>query len=48
MPRLVWLKTVNFVRRQYLSLEALNGFQRRAVLGEFATVLKVPSRKGGA
>lgn len=40
-----WLKTVNIAGRQYLTQEAIDEFQRRAVAGEFAQVHKVPSRK---
>jgi predicted site-specific integrase-resolvase len=40
-----WLKTVNISGRQYLTQEALDEFERRAVAGEFAQEHKVPSRK---
>lgn len=40
-----WLKTVNICGRQYLTQEAIDEFQRRALAGEFAQVHKVPTRK---
>ena len=40
-----WLKTVNIAGRQYLTQEAIDEFQRRAVAGEFSQEHKVPSRK---
>lgn len=40
-----WLKTVNISGRQYLTQEAIDEFQRRAMAGEFAQEHKVPSRK---
>jgi hypothetical protein len=40
-----WLKTVNIAGRQYLTREAVDEFQRRAVGGEFAQVPKVPNPK---
>ncbi len=38
-----WLQTINIAGRQYLTQEAIEEFQRRAVAGEFAQVHKVPS-----
>lgn len=43
-----WLKTVNIAGRQYLTQEAIDDFNRRAVAGEFAQECKVPSRKEAA
>jgi predicted site-specific integrase-resolvase len=40
-----WLKTVNICGRQYLTQEAVEEFQRRAISGEFAKLHKVPTRK---
>jgi len=40
-----WLKTVNIARRQYLTQEAIDEFQRRASAGEFSQAPKIPSRK---
>ncbi|HEX3856500.1 MAG TPA: hypothetical protein VHY30_04290 [Verrucomicrobiae bacterium] len=40
-----WLNTVNIAGRQYLTQEAIDDFQRRAVAGEFAQEHKVPKRK---
>ena len=41
-----WLKTVNICGRQYLTQQAIEEFNRRAVAGEFAQTPKVPKRKG--
>jgi hypothetical protein len=40
-----WLQTINIAGRQYLTQEAIDRFQRRAVSGEFAQVHKVPRSK---
>lgn len=40
-----WLRTVNICGRQYLTQEAIDDFQRRAVAGEFAQEHKVPTRR---
>jgi len=40
-----WLKTVNIAGRQYLTQEAIDEFHRRAGVGDFSQVNKVPSRK---
>ena len=40
-----WLKTINIAGRQYLTQEAIDEFNRRAVYGEFAQVHKVPHSK---
>jgi predicted site-specific integrase-resolvase len=40
-----WLVTVNIAGRQYLTQEAIDEFNRRALAGEFAQTPKVPSRK---
>ena len=37
-----WLKTVNICGRQYLTPDAIEEFNRRAVAGEFAQEHKVP------
>ncbi len=41
-----WLKTVNIAGRQYLTREAIEEFERRALAGEFAQDSHVPVRKG--
>ena len=43
-----WLKTVNIAGRQYLTQEAIDEFNRRAVAGEFAQEHKFPKRKEAA
>jgi hypothetical protein len=43
-----WLKTVNIAGRQYLTQEAIDEFQQRAMAGEFSQEHKVPHRKGVA
>jgi hypothetical protein len=40
-----WLKTINIAGRQYLTQEAIDEFQRRAIAGEFSQVHKVPNRR---
>ena len=40
-----WLKTINIAGRQYLTQEAIDEFNRRAVAGDFAQIHKSPSRK---
>ena len=40
-----WLKTINIAGRQYVTLEAITEFQRRAASGEFAQTHKAPTRK---
>jgi predicted site-specific integrase-resolvase len=40
-----WLKTINIAGRQYLTQEAIDEFNRRAVAGDFAQIHKTPSRK---
>jgi hypothetical protein len=41
-----WLKTVNIAGRQYLTQEAIDEFQGRAVAGEFAKEHKIPKMNG--
>lgn len=41
-----WLRTVNIAGRQYLTREAIEEFERRALAGEFAQDSQVPVRKG--
>jgi hypothetical protein len=41
-----WLKTINISGRQYLTQDAIDEFQKRAVTGEFAQIHKTPPRKG--
>ena len=41
-----WLRTVNIAGRQYLTREAIDEFERRALAGEFAKEAQGAVRKG--
>ena len=42
-----WLKTINIAGRQYVTQEAMDEFQRRAIAGDFALFQKIPPPKTG-